>query len=133
MPLQLARIGMGAAIDAVHEALMRLTPPAFQNRQGFRNGASEWDDYRFGDMAVESCELDAGGAMVLTVSSPDPKATARGLEKYKTRWDKALNNAFGGRAELRLCGKKERAGELPESPGIGGWVLGQTMDMRTTP
>jgi Helix-turn-helix domain len=108
--LQLARIGMRAAIDAVHDALTLLTPLAFENRCGFRNGALEWSEYRFGDLTVNSCEVDHAGAIVLSVSSPDPKATARGLEKYKARWHKALNKSFGRSVQLRLCGNERSAG-----------------------
>ena len=102
LSLQLARIGFGAATEAVREALVRLSPPAFENRRGFRNGALEWSEYRFNDLSVISCEVDDTSALALTVSSPDPKATECGLEKYKSRWEKALGRAFGQPVYLKL-------------------------------
>lgn len=100
--LQLVRIGLGAAIEAVHGALIRLTTPAFEKRDGFRNGAVEWQEFRFGDLALESYEVDRVHGLVLTVSSPEPTLTALGLVKYKARWDKALLKALGRPALLKL-------------------------------
>lgn len=103
------RIAFTAAVDAVHDALMRLTPVAFEKRRNFRNGAVEWNEYRFGDLAFESLEESGADRLVLTVSSPDPDATARGLEKYKNRWDKALHKAFGEPVRLSILGNTQHA------------------------
>lgn len=100
--VNLGRIAFTAAVNAVHDALMRLTPPAFEKRRNFRNGAEEWNEYRFGDLAFESLEDSGADGLVLKVSSPDPDATARGLEKYKNRWDKALLKEFGKPVRLAI-------------------------------
>jgi hypothetical protein len=102
------RVGFASAIDAVHNALMRLTPPSFENRANFRNGALEWQDYRFGDLALESYDTSRNRGLVLIVSSPDPAATARGLEKYQSRWNTALQKAFGQGVQLELSKRAER-------------------------
>jgi len=104
-------------MDAVQDALMRLTPPAFENRRNFRNGALEWSEYRFGDLALESCKEQDAGALLLIVSTPDPTATSRGLEKYSARWDKALHKAFGRSVKFVLCSNEQSE---PESVGSLG-------------
>lgn len=120
--LRLIRIAFGSAQDAVHDALMRLTPPAFEKRRNFRNGAVEWGEYRFGDLTVHSCEPDPVNGLVLALTSPDATATARGLEKYKARWDAALQKAFGQSVRLVLRPGAESASSkaaLPELPATG--------------
>jgi hypothetical protein len=68
--------------------------PAFEKRLGFCNGALEWQDYRFGNPALDSYEMSRERGMVLILSSPDPAATARGLEKYNSRWNSALQKSL---------------------------------------
>lgn len=152
--LNLARIAFEAAADSVHDALMRLTPPAFEKRRNFRNGAVEWNDYRFGDLAIESCEANPVHGLVLTVNSPDPAATGRGLEKYKSRWTAALQKAFGQsvrlvvradanraisstgteRAELSIEVRKSAgAGELVSLASIAADVLGKGFSRSAIP
>jgi hypothetical protein len=119
------RIAFGAAVNSVHDALMRLTPPAFEKRRNFRNGAVEWQEYRFGDLTLESYEGNSTHGLVLKVSSPDPATTVRGLEKYKARWDDALNEAFGQSVRLTLTAGNERVTPPPERrevPGTGELV-----------
>ena len=113
-PMELARIGFGAATNAMHDALMRLTPPAFEKREGFRNGLVEWREYCFGDLVLESCEDDRSNGLVLTLSSPNPVATLTGFEKYKNRWSKALRQAFGRSAQLRVLDKR-RENDQPDN------------------
>jgi hypothetical protein len=96
------RVGFASASEAIHEALMRLSPTAFENRVNFRNGALEWQDYRFGDLALESYEMSRNRGLVLIVSSPDATATTRGLEKYKARWSAALQKAFGQAVQVEV-------------------------------
>lgn len=100
--LHMMRVCFAAASEAVHDALMRLTPTAFENRANFRNGALEWQDYRFGEMGLESYELTRNRGLVLIVSSPQAAATARGLEKYQSRWNTALQKAFGQAVQVEL-------------------------------
>ncbi|MBW4045606.1 MAG: helix-turn-helix domain-containing protein [Acidobacteria bacterium] len=107
--LHMIRVHFASAVDAVHDALMRLTPPAFENRTNFRNGALEWHDYRFGELSLESYEMTRNRGLVLIVSSPDAPATARGLEKYKSRWNTALQKAFGQAVQVELRATAERA------------------------
>jgi Helix-turn-helix domain len=90
------------AIIAVHDGLMSPTPAAFEQRQNFCNGAIDWQQFHFDHLAVEFFQKKAGGVLVLTVSTPDPAATERGLKKYKSRWDAALRNAFGQTVCLKL-------------------------------
>lgn len=119
------RVAFGEAVNAVHDALTRLTPPAFEKRRNFRNGAAEWQEYRFGDLAFEFCDGDRAYGLVLTVSSPDPAATGRGLEKYKSRWNTALRRAFGQAVQLKLIAGNERAAlpaERRETSGTGDLV-----------
>jgi DNA-binding Lrp family transcriptional regulator len=113
--LNMMRAGFTSAVNAVHDALMRLTPPSFESRANFRNGAFEWQDYRFGEMALESYEMTRSRGLVLTVSSPNSAATARGLEKYKARWSAALQRAFGQAVQLELSERAERI-ILPAAP-----------------
>jgi hypothetical protein len=89
------RIAFTTAVNTVHDGLMPLTPPDHEKRRNFSNGLEDWNKYRFGDMAFESFERSRADGLVLKVSSPDPDATKRGLEKYKNRWAKALQAAFG--------------------------------------
>ena len=105
--LRLAQIGFGTAVDSVREALMRLTPPAFEKRQGYRNGVDEWKAFLFGDMALRDCHTDCKGGLVLVVSSPDLEVTKRGLEKYSARWGKALLSAFGKSVRITFSASGE--------------------------
>ena len=102
----LARIAWEAVIKDLGNALLTLTPLALQNRPGFTNGHEDWRLFRFNEAAVESAELDARGGVVVTLSSPDPEATERGLEKYQRRIAFALNQFYGCHATLKLQGSK---------------------------
>lgn len=96
------KVLFASASEDVHDALMRLTPPSFEKRTNFRNGLLEWKDYRFGDLGLESYEMTRNRGLVLILSSPDATATKRGLEKYKTRWNAALQNAFGQAVQVEV-------------------------------
>jgi hypothetical protein len=84
---------------------MRSTPAASEKRENFYNGSIDWENFHFGHMAVELCQKKAGGDLLLTVSTPNPVATDRGLRKYKSRWDTALRNAFEQAVSLTLCAR----------------------------
>jgi Helix-turn-helix domain len=109
--LQLMRIGWTAAVESVHGALMASAPRKLESRPGYRNGYQDWQEYSFDDLVAESMERVASG-ILLRVSSPDPAASQAGLQKYKARWDKALNAAFGCDVEVRL--------QPNDSRGMGG-------------
>jgi hypothetical protein len=117
--LHMMRVGFASATEAVHDALMRLTPTAFENRANFRNGAIEWQDYRFGELALEFYEMTRNRGLVLIVSSPDATATARGLEKYQSRWNTALQKAFGQSVQVELRERTARAIQSAAPASIG--------------
>jgi len=101
--LYLMRIGWGAAVDSVYDAMMATVPVMLESRPGYRNGFLDWQEYRFADLGAESAEEVGADTLLLRVSSPDPDATRAGLEKYKDRWDKALKAAFGRPVKLEIC------------------------------
>jgi hypothetical protein len=55
-------------------------------------------------VAVEAVEIGGRGVIVLVLSSPNPKATERGLKKYESRIATTLNRFYGCEVQIRLRG-----------------------------
>ncbi len=108
--MRLALTAWDEVIEDLRKGLLTLTPLALEKRSGFVNGSKDWQSFRFNEVTVEAVEMDAKGGVVLILSSPNPKATARGLQKYQKRIALTLTKFYGCMTTLRLQGR----GESPE-------------------
>jgi hypothetical protein len=115
----LARMAWDAVMQDLSKALLPLSPWALENRPGFTNGSKDWRSFRFNEVAAESAEMNAQGAVVVTLSSPNPKATARGLEKYQRRIALTLSKFYGCNAVLRLQGRELSAAGTAQAATVG--------------
>lgn len=83
-------------------AALLTAPPAMQRRQGFTNGAEDWQSFRFGDLAIVAVKLTEPGPLILELSSPEPQATERGLSKYQARLECSLHKWYGREVRLKM-------------------------------
>jgi hypothetical protein len=102
----LAHTAWDAVMENLGKGLLTLTPRDLEKRAGFTNGSKDWRSFRFNEVAVESVEMDARGVVVLVLSSPNPKATARGIEKYQSRIAVTLSKFYGCKAKIKLQSRK---------------------------
>jgi hypothetical protein len=101
----LARTAWDVVIQDLRKGLLVVSPSTLEKRPGFTNGSKDWRSFRFNEVVAESAGLDGRGGVVLNLSSPNSKATARGLEKYQKRIALSLSKFYGCKATLKLQGR----------------------------
>ncbi len=67
--LALARSAWTGVMKDLSAALLT-APPAMQRRQGFTNGAEDWQSFRFGDLAIVAVKLTEPGPLILELKQP---------------------------------------------------------------
>lgn len=102
----LACTAWDTVIQDLREGMLVVSLSTLEKRPRFTNGSKDWRSFRFNEVATESAELDERGGVVLNLSSPNPKATARGLVKYQKRITLTLSKFYGCNVTLNLQGRK---------------------------
>jgi len=64
-------------------------------RDGLTNRTKDWKSFCFPRVEVSLVETNARGGLILLLSSPKPRATLRGLEKYRSQFESALEKFYG--------------------------------------
>lgn len=118
---RLARTAWDAVVQDVQKALLTHIPLASEKRPGSANGSKYRRSFRFNEVTVEAVEMDAKGGVVMILSCPNPKAIARGLEKFQKRIALTLRKFYGCNATLRLQGRGgsaegQRPRQVSEAP-----------------
>jgi hypothetical protein len=101
------RDGVRAALAAVRGELGSLLDG---NDPALALLLDEWDG-AFAEAEYESHEAfeGAAGGMMIRVSSPDPRATVKGIEMYSHRIEAKLRNSLGGRVALQVLSREDVA------------------------
>jgi hypothetical protein len=115
--LSLARLAWIDVMQDLHSSLLGSTPVELEKRPGLTNGADDWKSFRLDDVAVESVGERSGGTVELVLSSPEPKATELGLQKYRSRVARALNKWYGRDVRLLLRGTEVQVSQPPKASG----------------
>lgn len=96
--LRWARMRFTGVIDDMRNRLLDTSKPSIPR---FRNGYQDWEEFRFGHMAIEAAEI-RGVVLVLTISVPDPASAQRGLDKYRRTWDPSVRRWYDGEVRVVL-------------------------------
>ena len=69
---------------------------------GFVPGAKDWKSYRFEKATVVRVQANGSGSLIMSVRSPNPKSTARGLKSHAKHLECYLSRFYGCSVNLKL-------------------------------
>ncbi len=100
--LQLGQSAWDNAVDNLRKTLFAHSAMRREQPSDFVSGEKDWKFFRFEKVSVLSVVELGSRALLMTVKSPCPKATARGLRMHQKQLEQSLRKFYGYDTRLKL-------------------------------
>jgi hypothetical protein len=100
--VNLGKTALNHAVESLYKTLFGSAASSVNPHSGFVSGTKDWNSFRLDRLTVLSLEPRGPSTVLMTVTSPAPKSTKRGLKLHQKYLEQSLSQFYGCAVQLNL-------------------------------